>query len=131
MFIYIGSFLDERYKLIEDGSCDPEGEWTEADKKQRYEQSDLVVLLLNLAYIPDSVIMKIPDFKAGWNYKFRELMDEYKADFEKTTGQPWKFHDGELEQQYKDFCRKAAPKAEPWTQEQQEAREAIQKKYSK
>lgn len=32
------------------------------------------MVLLNLAYIPDSVVGDMEDFKAGWSLKFKELM---------------------------------------------------------
>jgi hypothetical protein len=32
----------------------------------RQEQSDMIMVLLNLAYIPDDVIKQIPDFRPGW-----------------------------------------------------------------
>ena len=52
MFQYIGAFVTEREKLIEDGY--------ESDvDRYRFEQSDLVMVLLNLAYIPDEVVRAI------------------------------------------------------------------------
>jgi hypothetical protein len=59
LFYYIGAYVNERYKLIEDGSpdeLDERGETKEAQKKTREEQSDLIMFLLNLAYMPDSCI---------------------------------------------------------------------------
>lgn len=38
----------------------------------------MIMVLLNLAYIPDDVIHKIEDFEPGWSHKFREAMTEYK-----------------------------------------------------
>lgn len=80
-FIYIGSFVGERYKLIEDGSIDHEenGEtvYPEEVQKVRAEQSDLVMVLLNLAYIPDDVVKGISDFNAGWGEKFKAAMIAY------------------------------------------------------
>lgn len=66
MFYYIGAFIGERHKLIEDGAPDrmkPDGEMEDEQIATRQEQSDLIMVLLNLAYIPDDVIRKIPDFK--------------------------------------------------------------------
>lgn len=74
--------MDERYKIIEDDQED------EMDKynnrvfspqmiKHRYEQSDLVIILLKLAYIPDSIVKGIADFKAGWSDRFKADMDLY------------------------------------------------------
>jgi hypothetical protein len=91
-FNYIGAFIAEREKLIEDGYTDEsytketaatanqkhtnypmlkpedetkEGDMTERCKRQRWEQSDMVMILMNLAYIPDEVAKKI-NFKPGW-----------------------------------------------------------------
>jgi len=84
-------------------------------KAVRAEQSDLIVVLLNLAYVPDYVIQKIPDFKAGWNIKFRDAVADFKADFEQRTGNKWDFQNGELEERYLDFIKDKQPKAEPLT----------------
>jgi len=70
-FNYIGAFIDEREKLIEDGFSEPEEvsegnrEMTSAEKALRYEQSDMIMILLNLAVIPDSVVRKM-DLEPGW-----------------------------------------------------------------
>jgi hypothetical protein len=69
LFYYIGAYVDERYKLIEDGSpddVDESGEVSTAQKATRCEQSDLIMFLLNLAYVPDSCIKKLNDFNPGW-----------------------------------------------------------------
>lgn len=65
-FHYIGAYVKEREKLIEDGYADhPEN--PEMQKHVRMEQSDLVVVLLNLAYIPDHIILADGfNFKPGW-----------------------------------------------------------------
>jgi len=61
-FNYIGSFVPEREKLIEDGFPDEhvngekKGELTPLCKKLRHEQSDMVMILLNISYIPDEVV---------------------------------------------------------------------------
>jgi hypothetical protein len=65
-FNYIGAFIDEREKLIEDGFGEAEGREMNRDEKAlRYEQSDMVMILLNLAVIPDSVV-KSMDLSPGW-----------------------------------------------------------------
>ena len=51
-FYYVGAFVGEREKLIEDGFGENE-QFAEEEKQIRCEQSDLIVILLNLAYIPD------------------------------------------------------------------------------
>lgn len=58
-FGYIGAFVSEREKLIEDGFADivgANGEMTEENKERRCEQSDMVFLLMNLAVIPDEIV---------------------------------------------------------------------------
>ena len=106
-FAYIGGYVEEREKLIEDGiqlsapidvvearladhmpNCKASGimsheetleEWDiHADCRIKCEQSDLVIILLNLACIPDSVIRKIPHFNEGWSKQFLSLMNDYK-----------------------------------------------------
>jgi len=58
VFNYIGAFVSEREKLIEDGYADQGPEHHEEQRKIRCEQSDLIMVLLNLAHIPDSIIHK-------------------------------------------------------------------------
>lgn len=92
-FNYIGSFVGERYKLIEDGTIDQEENgktvYSEETMRVRGEQSDLIMVLLNLAYIPDDVVRQIEDFNHGWSFKFKKLMDEYYSHqrFSKWTEQ--------------------------------------------
>ena len=69
-FGYIGAHINEREKLIEDAwvdEPDPEDdkELSKDCKRVRVEQSDMVMILLNLSYIPDDVIRFI-DFQPGW-----------------------------------------------------------------
>lgn len=49
------------------------------------------MVMLQLAYIPDDVIQDVDFTKAGWSYKFKERMDQYKADFEKEHKEKWTF----------------------------------------
>jgi hypothetical protein len=68
LFAYIAASIPEREKIIEDGSPEVEegDEVAEAlAKQQKYEQSDMVVVLFNLRYIPDEVAKKL-DFEPGW-----------------------------------------------------------------
>ena len=66
-FEYVGAFIEEREKLIEDGFQDemfedPVTKATEMAarcKQIRFEQSDMVMILLNLSYIPDDVVKHI------------------------------------------------------------------------
>ena len=79
-FNYIGAFIDEREKLIEDGladDCDEHGNMNERTKRNRCSQSDMVMVLLNLAVIPDSVVKKI-DFEENWQSRFKENMKLYQ-----------------------------------------------------
>jgi hypothetical protein len=82
-FNYIGCFVGERHKLIEDGSFDEQenGKTIYSDEmiRHRGEQSDLIMILLNLAFIPDDVIRKLESFKAGWGLNFKEFMQNYYA----------------------------------------------------
>jgi len=68
LFAYIAASIPEREKIIEDGSPEVDEEDKEAVNKAtqlKYEQSDMVVLLFNLSYIPDEVAKKL-DFDPGW-----------------------------------------------------------------
>ncbi len=75
-FYYVGAYIPEREKLIEDGYPESqEPEHADEERQIRFEQSDLVMILLNLAYIPDAVITGegLEDgvnwefnFEAGW-----------------------------------------------------------------
>lgn len=84
-FMYIGAFVDERHEIIEDGQPD-EGEMTEEKKKMRCEQSDLIMILLNLGYLPDSVIQKISNFNPGWSMEFKRLMNDH---WDQEQFRPW------------------------------------------
>ena len=55
-FAYIGANVEERDKLIKDG------DFNEAND---HEQSDMVMVLLNLGSVPDSVAEKL-DFAPDW-----------------------------------------------------------------
>jgi hypothetical protein len=68
-FAYIGAYVEEREKLIEDGHPtrnDDKGDMIEEDLRIKCEQSDLVIILLNIACVPDSVVKQIPNFEKGW-----------------------------------------------------------------
>ena len=68
-FYYIGAFVNEREKLIEDGFGENE-QFAEEEKQTRCEQSDMIVVLLNLAYIPDEIVRSTEKdeftFEPGW-----------------------------------------------------------------
>jgi hypothetical protein len=58
-FGYVGAYVEEREKLIEDGFADitnVDGEMDATNVQKRCEQSDMVFLLLNLSVIPDEVV---------------------------------------------------------------------------
>lgn len=75
-FCYYGAFITEREKLIEDGYVDVEetDDLQEQQDKQRCAQSDMTMILLNLAYIPDEVAQHL-DFKSGWHLRFKKAME--------------------------------------------------------
>jgi allantoicase len=75
-FNYIGAHVGERHKLIEDGMPDDAVSEKEVIRI-RAEQSDLIIILLNLAYIPDEVVENIKHFKAGWSKEFLEAITNY------------------------------------------------------
>jgi len=92
-FNYIGAFIGEREKLIEDGTpeeFDNNNEMTESNIRTRCEQSDLIVVLLNLAVIPDEVV-KRQTWSRGWQQRFKDNMDQYKANFKGFCD--WKYQD--------------------------------------
>ena len=60
MFQYIGAFVEEREKLIEDG-YEPDLD------RYRFEQSDMAMILLNLAYIPDEAVRAVRFDQFGWS----------------------------------------------------------------
>lgn len=86
LFAFQGANVDERFKIIEDGSPDEKDKdgntiYDEKSIRRRCEQSDLVVVLLNLSYIPDGVVKAITNFEAGWSTQFKELMDKHNSQF--------------------------------------------------
>jgi len=52
---------------------DADGEIVDEQHELRCEQSNMVMILLNLAIIPDEVVKKI-DFNPGWSRRFLKLM---------------------------------------------------------
>ena len=80
LFAYIGANVSEREKLIEDGLADDvdnDGNITERSIRVKCSQSDMVMILLNLAVIPDEVVKKL-DFEEGWQKRFKDNMQAYK-----------------------------------------------------
>lgn len=70
-FNFVPSYVQEREKIINDGYKLAEDE---VSIKYKCEQSDFVMILLQLAYIPDEIIQKVNFTQAGWSYKFKEAM---------------------------------------------------------
>ena len=75
-FAYIGPHIKEREKLIEDGDKDrlvkdENGKFTKEMtlecKRDRWEQSDLITIVMNLAFLPDEVVKKIDFTKEQWS----------------------------------------------------------------
>ena len=119
-FCYLGPFVPEREKLIEDGlqdridheKSDPSKNQivlTENCIRERLEQSDLVLLLLNLAYIPDAVAKNL-HFECGWSVNFKALMLDYQAKWELDQEMKWEFQNDEIEADYKQYITDAATK---------------------
>lgn len=67
----------------------------EDQKHTRFEQSDMIMILLNIAVIPDYVVDQM-DFFPGWQKRFKELMDNYKTKHYKGNTK-WRYQDKELE----------------------------------
>jgi len=67
-FQYICCDVPDRATLIKDDDDDEENDC---------EQSDLVPLILNVAYIPEEVIQKF-HFETGFHKSFKPAMEEYK-----------------------------------------------------
>lgn len=99
-FNFIPSYVQEREKIINDGYDEIDENSTEEQIKMKVEQSDLTMIFLQLAYIPDTVVQHVDFTKAGWSYEFKERMDQFKADFEKEHGKEWMFQNEFTEESY-------------------------------
>lgn len=109
----MGAFVGEREKLIEIDpkvmatlTPDMEGDFSPEDAAIFEEQSDLIVVLLNLACIPDAVVRSI-DFEPGWQKRFKLHMNNWKLNW---TGneKKWRYQDKELEDAYEAFVAERA-----------------------
>mmetsp|Transcript_16102 Transcript_16102/g.25008 ORF Transcript_16102/g.25008 Transcript_16102/m.25008 type:complete len:104 (-) Transcript_16102:183-494(-) len=80
-FFYIGAHIEEREKLIKDA---------DGDAGNNCEQSDIVMLLLNLAAIPDEVA-QLFTFEDGFQVDFLKHMNIYKSQFERKHGIKWEY----------------------------------------
>lgn len=69
--------------MIEDGyvAKDEEPKYTPYVNRLKYEQSDMIMVLLNLGYVPDEVVQSMTDFKPGWSLAFKSNMEDYWAKF--------------------------------------------------
>lgn len=72
-------------------------------KRDRLEQSDMIMILFNLAYIPDVVAKEIDFTVEQWSVKFLENMKKFKEDWEQKNDRPWSYQTNEIEQEYKEF----------------------------
>lgn len=90
-FNYIGPHIKEREKLIEDGymvhMVKGEGEkkkhMSKACIARRWEQSDMIIILLSLSAIPDKVIYNVDFATEHWSDKLREEMIKYQEEWSK------------------------------------------------
>ena len=94
-FNYIGAHVDEREKLIKDD---------DSTMGVKCEQSDSVILLLNLSAIPDWVVQRMT-FKPGFSQEFLRLFKEYRKIYEKKHGVQWEYQNEALIQRYLTFKR--------------------------
>lgn len=110
-FAFFNAGIHEREKLIEDGRAekflDDGVTMTAESRMHRYEQSDMVHVLLNLAYIPDQVVRKV-DFDPGWSRRFRQLMDAYKKAHEQKHRRRWSSQNMQLELEFVENMRRKA-----------------------
>jgi hypothetical protein len=116
-FAYIGAFVDEREKLLEDGREtieDEHGNVAEEQIRVRSEQSDLVMLLLNLAVIPDSCVTQIKHFGPGWQKDFYNIMEDYKHNVfpgvVNGVTKEWEFQNEHWEADYAEFVKRQIEK---------------------
>jgi hypothetical protein len=94
-FAYIGSYIDEREKLIKDG---------DACQDNNTDQSDIVMVLLCLSYIPDEVAQKFT-FDHQFRETFLKNMKEFRKTFEKRYGIKWEFSNDQSIDRYITFKR--------------------------
>ena len=92
-FYYIGAHIDEREKLIKDDDDNDDN---------NCEQSDIIMLLLNLSAIPDYVAQRF-DFKSGFQPEFLQHFHNYRKKFEQKYGVKWEYQNPQLIQRYLTF----------------------------
>ena len=69
---------------------------TEKCKQRRFEQSDMVMVLLNLSCIPDTVMREM-DFSKDWTNLLKELMEDYKKNWAEEHNREWEYQTEEIE----------------------------------
>lgn len=94
-FAYFGAYVLERDKLIRDGD--------DLDTNNS-EQSDIVMVLLHLSYIPDEVAKKF-DFQRQFQKSFKKNMKEFRKLFERKFGIKWEFSNNKMIDRYVTFKR--------------------------
>ena len=115
-FNYIAPYVEDREMLIEDGYQDQMVEhtferlnsrtntkneykkqmMTEKCKQRRFEQSDMVMVLLNLSCIPDTVMREM-DFSKDWTNLLKELMEDYKKKWAEEHNREWEYQTEKIE----------------------------------
>ena len=80
-FAYVAPHVQDRDFYIED--CDDNDE-------NNGEQSDTVLILLNLGSIPDEVARQF-QMKQNFSKQFKKIMETYKKRFTREYGVDWEF----------------------------------------
>ena len=66
----------------------------------------MVLVLLNLAFLPDEVVRKIDFTQEQWSVKFKKDMDEFKEKWSNSKdGKQWEFQEESVEESYRDFIQ--------------------------
>lgn len=76
----------------------------DSDDENNSEQSDIVMILLNLSAIPDEVAQKF-DFAMGFQPEFLRMMNAYKRRFERRYGIKYEYSTDLNIERYKTFKR--------------------------
>ena len=92
-FYYIGAFVEEREKLIKDA---------DEEEGNDCEQSDIILILLNLGAIPDEVAKSF-DFRSGFQADFLVNMKKHQDNFYKEHGVKWGHMTEETIERYLNF----------------------------
>lgn len=95
-FAYVPPHTIDRDFYIED--CD-------SDDENNGEQSDLVLILLNLGSIPDYVASKF-SMRQNFSGKFKQIMQDYKTIFKEQRGVDWNFSNRQNIKKYNEFIER-------------------------